>query len=124
MSQPPATSSDPAANYLVRHWRGELPLVQSFWLNGVLLGGAFTAAIVLLRPHYWMFDIDEGSTLLCGLLILVYYPVQVWQMVGISRAAIRYQRSGGSAILGTLAHLFAILTGFRILASLIVGTYW
>jgi hypothetical protein len=53
-SGPPASSS-----YFARHWRGELSLPKSYWLNGALLFGVgcnvifgviTTLAAVLLPP--------------------------------------------------------------------------
>jgi len=41
----PASSSPQKANYFIRHWRGELSLGVSYWINGVLLTIPFLVAI-------------------------------------------------------------------------------
>jgi hypothetical protein len=48
---PPPLPKPPSANYLVRHWRGELSLPKSYWLNGFLGGLAIGVAIVALTPR-------------------------------------------------------------------------
>ena len=48
-AQSNASASEPPplperSNYLVRHWRGELPLPVSYWVNGIL-GGVLVAIL-------------------------------------------------------------------------------
>jgi hypothetical protein len=85
-------------NYFARHWRGELSLPKSYWLNGVLGGVAVGAVIagfgiVIARegdakPLLWLAAI--GAIWLCVLLFAA------WQSVGVWRSATRYKRSGRS----------------------------
>jgi hypothetical protein len=35
-------------NYLMRHWRGELSLPISYWVNGSLLGVGFLLLFLLM----------------------------------------------------------------------------
>jgi hypothetical protein len=78
-------------NYFVRHWRGELSLPVSYWLNGVL-GGLMIGVIVgglayLIRirddaqPLMWLASLT--MTWVAGALLAV------WQTVGVWRSAIR-----------------------------------
>ena len=49
-SATPAAKSPPRpprANYIIRHWRGDLSLGVSYWVNLSLLSGVTTAAILL-----------------------------------------------------------------------------
>ena len=46
-----ANSTAPASrNYLVRHWRGEISLLVSFWVNVVLLNVATRIVLAQLNP--------------------------------------------------------------------------
>jgi hypothetical protein len=83
-------------NYLLRHWRGELSLPMSYWLNGTLGGLAAGFAVGLLawlthrqgeaQPLLWLVSLI-ASWLVAALFL-------VWQGVGIWRSAVRYRRSG------------------------------
>ncbi len=77
-------------SYLRRHWRGELSLGRSFWLNYVLLG-------VLLAVPAALIGIDEERGVLVDLLwIWLPLPIEaavlVWQVVGVWRSARRTVR--------------------------------
>jgi len=72
--------------YIRRHWRGELSLVTSFWVNYVLLNIFLNITIVfsgfICRSRgYWggMFFVE----LFVGVCLLIVYP---WQAIGIWRA--------------------------------------
>jgi hypothetical protein len=83
-------------NYIVRHWRGELPLPVSYWLNGTLGGLVVGFAIGGLayvinwqgdaEPRVWLFTLT--ATWISAALLTI------WQAVGIWRSAIRYRQSG------------------------------
>jgi len=124
MSQPPASAPDRPANYVVRHWRGELPLVLSFWVNGFVIWFGALFVIAFLHSRYLAPYEDDGLRLLRSTVIGLYYPVQVWQLVGISRSARRYQQSGGHILWPTLAQLVVVLACFRIFSGLVLGIYW
>ena len=95
---PPPLPKPPSQNYFARHWRGELSLPRSYWLNGVLGGVAIGAAIAGLgiviarqddaKPLLWL--VALGAIWLCVLLFTT------WQAVGVWRSATRYKRSGKS----------------------------
>lgn len=95
---PPPLPKPPSQNYFARHWRGELSLPRSYWLNGVLGGVAIGAVIAGLgilvarqddaKPLLWL--VALGAIWLC---VLVF---TTWQAVGVWRSATRYKRSGKS----------------------------
>ena len=79
-------------DYFVRHWRGELSLPVSYWVNGVLIsllaGGTVTFVSYLefnnsVQPATALFSL-VGIYLFSGMLI-------IWQSVGIWRSASRYK---------------------------------
>jgi hypothetical protein len=85
-----------ARHYLVRHWRGELSLPVSYWLNGTVSGvvvGFMIGGMVHLinwqgdaEPVVWL------STLIASWILAAL--LTIWQAVGIWRSAIRYRQSG------------------------------
>ena len=99
-------------NYIVRHWRGDLPLAVSYWLNGLLL----TAAIAVASAVLSSWDITVAPRLLSASyagLTLFAIAGSVWQLVGIWRSAnraIEAHRSKGESAFWAGAAQFA--TGF------------
>lgn len=83
-------------HYLVRHWRGELSLPVSYWLNGTVSGlvvGSVIGGLAHLinwqgdaEPVVWLLTL-VASWMLAALLT-------IWQAIGIWRSAIHYRRSG------------------------------
>jgi hypothetical protein len=93
-------------NYLVRHWRGELPLGHSYWINGVL------ASLTIFVIAQLINGLGGGETLsLPGLaaagigFYLLSILLSTWQIVGIWRAASRHVERGGKPIWGALAKI-------------------
>ncbi len=82
-------------NYLVRHWRGELSLQVSYWLNGTVSG--LVVGLVIGGMAYlinWQGDAEPVvwlSTLIASWILAAL--LTIWQAVGIWRAAIRYRQS-------------------------------
>jgi len=72
-----------SADYLKRHWRGELPLWQAFWLSGVL-PLCVPPVLTHVMPPEWLYN-NAGNA---GILAL-----WIWQSFGILRSA-RRRRDG------------------------------
>jgi hypothetical protein len=93
-------------NYIPKHWRGELSLPISFWVNGIAVSALLAMVdnigdkvvelylLVRLSPFYdptlYNSLASEGSWLLAA--IMIWPAVSIWQVVGIWRSATRYQR--------------------------------
>jgi len=119
-----------ANGYIARHWRGELTLPVSFWVNNVLLSfpvgmsiGAL-AAWITVKGDY----LRGGSiAILVGWPLLVFFSV--WCIVGAWRAATAHADSGGSSFWATVAKLALFLSGLSTGASTLwdfvpnVGSY-
>ncbi len=111
--QPTASPSEPPpipkrSNYLVRHWRGELPLPVSYWVNGIL--GCLLVAI--LSGVVSAFDATGGLKAAAAAGILLYaltFAVSVWQIVGTWRSASNHAGRGGNAAWAGLAKLVLVL---------------
>ncbi|HLI65928.1 MAG TPA: hypothetical protein VKU90_06150 [Caulobacteraceae bacterium] len=99
-------------SFIVRHWRGELSLPRSYWIDGVLIFGlginilfivATICAVVLLH----------GSPALMTAALLTALAVQVlvyiWAVVGVWRSAGRY---AGPKVWSILARVVVVLGVF------------
>jgi hypothetical protein len=112
------TTSETQANYFVRHWRGELSLPVSYWVNGVLIG--IGLAVVALATVYGIAGGMQGSPNLprtLGVLILCAFAVDVvhivWGGVGVWRSATHYQAQGRPAVWAILAKIAVVLGVLR-----------
>jgi hypothetical protein len=117
---PPLPQAPPVSrNYFLRHWRGELSLPVTYWLNGTLGGLATGIAIGLLA--YFTYRQGEAQPLVWLLSMIATWLIAalflLWQGVGIWRSAIRYRRGGkyfwgGAAqaaiVLGALQFVFGL----------------
>jgi hypothetical protein len=75
-------------SYIAAHWRGELSLAQSYWVNNVLIGFVFSIFGQVLAA--WMKSAHPSLTIVLVVLVLfevVHLPVAGWQVVGTLRSA-------------------------------------
>jgi len=123
------TPSQPAVSYVKRHWRGELPLVWSFWVNGVLLTGPVVALCA------WIIFSLDGATHMpvslaaiggaglpswiwafaARLLLIPAIAIQVWCIVGIFRSACRREGMWGEVATATAVCSALCCTVFTLL---------
>src|SRR6266702_7743841 len=81
-------------NYIARHWRGELSLPVSYWLNGILGAVVVGATVGVLayainqqsdaQPILWLFSLIATWT--SSALLAIWHAVGVW------RSAPRYRQ--------------------------------
>ncbi|MFC0444265.1 ATP-dependent Clp protease proteolytic subunit [Pseudidiomarina halophila] len=108
-------------NYLLRHWRGELPLAVSFWVNVVLLN----VVSVFLVNVFWLGGSFDGmhwqtsQNILTG-SIVVGLSVGVWQIVGTWSSATRYRANGGSGFLAGLVKVLMALGTLSLVSNTIL----
>ena len=118
----------PTGNYFTRHWRGDLSLPISFWVNGVLL----TIALALFQLFLvgWlnlipkMPGIGRDASGVAGLLEItaVALPnvaviaLAIWQYVGIWRSASKHVGRGGRVIWAIAAKVIAVVGVFGAVA--------
>jgi hypothetical protein len=95
--------------YLGRHWRGTLPLPQSYWVNG------FLTNIGLAVIGFAFATLEEGGNSLrliaFGFIayVLIFLVARTWSVVGIWRSAGRHAARGGSPGWGTTARVLMVL---------------
>jgi hypothetical protein len=93
----------PSSSYVARHWRGELSLPKSYWLNGLVIGlvcrivftGLLTGIAFAAASMPWL-------VLVFILVVALNIAIVVWIIVGIWRSAGRYT---GPRIWGILARV-------------------
>ena len=117
---PPPLPKQPAQNVIARHWRGELSLRRSYWINHLVLGSGVGFALGALgiginhgaveQPVRWLISL--------GLTWSVIIVFSIWSAIGIWRAATAYRRAGkrfwGAAakatiVLGALNLVYSVL---------------
>ncbi len=83
--------------YILAHWRGDLPLALSFWVNLVLLRLVLYFLAALTHPPFMA---DPYAAAIASILFIAFAHVGVfaWQIVGVVRACDRYQAVEGAII--------------------------
>jgi hypothetical protein len=112
-SQPEASPCEPPplpkrSNYFARHWRGELPLPVSYWVNGTLgfLLVAFSRGVLsALEPTGSLKAAVAAGIILYGLS----FAVSVWHIVGTWRSASNHAERGGRAAWAALTKVVLVL---------------
>lgn len=112
------------SNYFVRHWRGELPLPVSYWVNGTLLGIASVAVIALVGM------LEQSSFASLRLVAVTNLGLlagsvlsSAWSTVGIWRSAGHHVSRGGSngwAIVARIMVVFSVIGALSHLAKTVV----
>jgi TPR repeat protein len=118
----PAAASAKRTNYFVRHWRGDLSLGLSYWVNGVL--GTFLLALLIAMAVIATQDATP-LTFTSALVLFAYaltIVVYVWQFVGIWRSASNHVSRGGSGAWATVAKVMVVL-GLLKCVVLVYRTY-
>jgi hypothetical protein len=91
-SAPAARGATPgrASNYLLRHWRGQLSLPVSYWVNGSLVGALFGGLGAGLGTYLPKAGYSLKTVVSFSLLLLIFIVVYwIWSSVGIWRSADR-----------------------------------
>lgn len=107
----PAAVRPPKVNYFVRHWRGELSLATSYWVNGLLAGIFTVAAVAALTTLILRIRSNHVALMVAVSMWGVVLVVTLWQLVGIWRSASRPGADGktsrwaGLAKVGVVAGL-------------------
>ena len=100
------TGVDPVRGwYPARHWRGELSLPVSYWVNGVAVAIAL-ATVITVVP--WNRFVSRSPRLYAASLTLLWIAIAattVWQLVGTWRSAKSYLEQGHSKLWGNLARV-------------------
>lgn len=108
--------------YFARHWRGEMSLVRSYWVNNIVV--AMPLAFLLTGLMTWI-SVKGDSLQVSAIVLLVGVPLlmslDVWCIVGAWRAATNYLRDGGSGLWGWLARVTLVLGTLQLALSIVLG---
>jgi hypothetical protein len=121
----PATRTDAKPrkwkNYIVRHWRGELSLPISYWINGFLGNIAAVVAIAAITTSADIKDNFRPEIALLSIILIwaTVLVVFVWQMVGVWRSATNYQQTKLKSSWGGIAKFFMVIALLRTIGSFI-----
>jgi len=112
-------------NYIARHWRGELSLPVSYWLNGILGAVVVGATVGVLAAYATNQQSDAQPMLWLFSLIATWTSatlLTIWQAVGVWRSATRY-RQRGKRFWGAAAKALVLLGVAQLTANFVmVGT--
>lgn len=100
--------------YIFRHWRGELSLPISYWVNGILVTAIFVAVIMNVPWDNFVAKSPRLYSTATIFLWLLLAFVAIWQLVGIWRSANNYIQQGKSRLWGNLAYVavaFGLIKG-------------
>lgn len=101
---PPARKNS-LLRYLVSHWRGELSLARSLFVNGLLLGMLLIGACYFLASKFVSLSADYGLALYWLTLYIFLGASLVWLTTGIWRSSVRHPVSDGFDGLKNVARL-------------------
>lgn len=94
--------------YWLRHWRGQLPLAQSYWVNGFIVNIAIAVGQALIL------GLAQSRQLLLVawafvIFVLASLALRAWSFVGIWRSAGRHADRGGSETWAWVARAMVVL---------------
>lgn len=90
--------------YILSHWRGEQPLIKSFWVN---LVGLRLLVLFFDRFTHPPFTEQTMAALMSTVVYIAVFHVGffIWQAVGLLRACDTYLRDRGSSVVAWSAQL-------------------
>ena len=105
----------PRGNYFMRHWRGQMSLRVSYWVNSFLLGNLAPVALVtalasLEAGNESSLRVNAGLSLAA---VAVLTCLNVWSAVGVLRSATNHPERGGRLLWSLLAF---VLVGMSLIA--------
>lgn len=105
-------------NYIRKHWRGELPLGVSFWVNVYLINVCLFVINYLLserpplqNPVVLLFIIITFLVVKLGLIV-------PWQFFGLWRSASRHSNEKGKKFWPVIAKIIVVLNLFSIIGTI------
>jgi ATP-dependent protease ClpP protease subunit len=110
-------------NYLLRHWRGELPLWVAFWLNWLVIAAATTSVLRTLVSEMLSGGYPVRSIAIAGILVSAgVLLVSIWSVVGVWRSASRRRAKGSGGSWQVLARGVIVLGAIGTLQQLWIYT--
>jgi len=101
-------------NWIVRHWRGELDLGVSYFVNVILLTFYIVLALGILEASGWGIAGCDVNPFRVGLYVGSLFCVVLWQVVGIWRSAVRHKAVTGKTLWPRLVQLSVLVLVFSV----------
>ncbi len=79
-------------SYFIRHWRGELSLATSYWINTFLVSAVLTVSLTALLQGVDITHWPKVYSLLAIAMWGILYVVTPWQIVGCWRSSANHVR--------------------------------
>jgi hypothetical protein len=98
-------------NYFVRHWRGNLSLPVSYWVNSFLATIAVSFVFEKLDSSINISDSPLLFATTRTLVLVLAITISIWQLVGVWRSAGKHRARGGHGFWAGAAR-FAVIIGF------------
>ncbi|RXN90994.1 hypothetical protein C7R54_07270 [Achromobacter aloeverae] len=95
---PVASTRSRRGNYFLRHWRGQLPLWLTFWINGFVFGLVFLFAHGYLalslkgQASLQLLSLESVAALALALLGLAWWAVGLWRCADVRLAGGRARK--------------------------------
>jgi hypothetical protein len=119
LTQTSPTGPEASHSYFLRHWRGELSLGVSFWVN-TLLGAIVLIAIGMVLGE-WVAQ-SQSNYSVAALWVTIWscaIVVLVWQAVGVWRSAARHVTATGGGLRAGAAKIVVIISCLGFLGQFI-----
>jgi hypothetical protein len=109
-----------SGSYFARHWRGELSLPKSYWINGIIIGLVCCVILSGALVGFAAAAVNAITTLpalFFVLALLLNIAIVIWVIVGIWRSAGRYVGPKFWAILARVTVVIVLMGGVFIEVS-------
>jgi len=118
------------ASYAARHWRGDLSLPVSYWVNNVLITTALVFVLYLIGAAFETSDNPRPVAWIIVAWYVLALIVTPWQLVGAWRSADKHTEHGGQKKWATLAKVVIFLGAIQFPVLVVnkigpqMGAYW
>lgn len=107
-------------NYFSRHWRGEMSLGVSYWVNGALIAGVVPIVALRLLSEY----VESRDSLYLVAWFYIFaitgaLAIWIWGVVGIWRSAGKYKAAGGGGFAAGAAKTLVVLGAISVAGQMI-----
>jgi hypothetical protein len=119
-SPPEAIVEAPKSNYFVRHWRGDLSLPVSYWINFVIVSAVGAGVMEGLSASGLSAPLSATGTgiyILARFLLIIL--ISIWSVVGVFRSASHHTERGGKRGWAQVAQVLACIGLIRFTLTLI-----
>jgi hypothetical protein len=105
------------SNYVARHWRGDLSLGVSYWINGWLASVGYYTTVLL--PVIALNEENSLPFAISGLIADgLGIALRIWQLTGLWRSAEKHTGRGGRRVWARAAQATVIFGWYALVVSI------